>query len=339
MNKINATIIEDSITEIGHRITTMEIIFPRFILAEFNTHRLFSRNSASSRAIPFKKMLTSVKENPFIPIAWQKDHTGMQGTQYIEDSKEAEKLWLEARDFNIGIALNMSEKLSVTKQMLNRLLEPYMYHKVLVTATEYENFFSLRCPVYEHPSDRNVNFKSWKDLINYYEEKYEDFWTGLQLENYSPIERLKLNKGMGEIHIMDLAEKMYDAMHQSIPKILKPGEWHIPYKNNIDPNISEEDKLKISVARCARLSYQTLGDNPVVDHKKDLELFDILKNSGHFSPFEHIARAMTDDEYYRSNKGIASTDIWSELYFNKEDKGWNNNFRGFMQYRWLLENS
>ncbi len=77
MTQINAKIIADSKNEFGNRITTMVITFPRYILAEFNTHRVLSKNSASSRAIPFKKMVKAVEDHPFIPMAWQKDHPGM----------------------------------------------------------------------------------------------------------------------------------------------------------------------------------------------------------------------------------------------------------------------
>ena len=84
---IQAKIIADSKNKFGNRITTMIVTIPRIILAEFNTHRMFSRNSASSRAIPFEKMVKSVKENPFIPIAWQKDHKGMQGTEYFQENE------------------------------------------------------------------------------------------------------------------------------------------------------------------------------------------------------------------------------------------------------------
>jgi thymidylate synthase ThyX len=97
---IHAKIIADSQNEFGNRLTTFIITFPRFILAELNTHRMFSRNSASSRAIPFKKMVESVQKNPFIPIAWQKDHSGMQGTEYIEgvDRLALQERWLDARN-------------------------------------------------------------------------------------------------------------------------------------------------------------------------------------------------------------------------------------------------
>lgn len=163
-NKISAEIIADSKDSRGNRITTFVLTFPRFILAELNTHRLFSRNSASSRAIPFEKMVKMVEEDPFIPIAWQKDHKGMQGSEYITHLEHLDlrkKQWILARDYAIEMATSMNHKLEtfggdiiddgsgVTKQICNRLLEPFMWHKVICTFTEGENFFNLRCPNYE----------------------------------------------------------------------------------------------------------------------------------------------------------------------------------------------
>jgi len=98
---ISAKIIADSSNQFGNRITTMQVTFPRFILAELNTHRMFSRNSASSRAIPFEKMVKSVNENPFIPIAWQREHKGMQGTEYLTapiDLAMANDIWIYAKN-------------------------------------------------------------------------------------------------------------------------------------------------------------------------------------------------------------------------------------------------
>ena len=171
MYKVN--IKADSINKFADRITTMEITFPRMVLAEFNTHRMFSRNSASSRAIPFKKMLQAVKDNPFIPLRWQKDHSGMQGTEYITDPvaiKIREGQWLKTRDIMVEQATLLNKPIQlyaalqtytvdplsndnpeytgITKQLCNRLLEPFMWHTVLVTATEWENFFALR----HHPA-------------------------------------------------------------------------------------------------------------------------------------------------------------------------------------------
>lgn len=309
MNKISAKIVADSINPEGNRITTMEVVFPRIILSEFNTHRMFSRNSASSRAIPFKKMLKMVEEDPFIPIAWQKAHKGMQGSQYFdeEESKAQSIRWLQARDEAIRLAKSLNYE-GVTKQITNRLLEPFMYHKVLVTATEWDNFFKLRA--------------------------HED----------------------AEIHIADLAYKMQAALQSSTPKKLKAGEWHIPFGDNISSDVSLYSKdanvqgqllgkdltdlhIKIATARCARISYQTLGDDPKIDYEKDIALHDQLLASGHMSPFEHCARAMSPTEY------LAHQVIKTHLTFalgqygagTIRENGWCRNFKGFIQYREIVE--
>jgi thymidylate synthase ThyX len=144
---VEAKVIADSISPQGDRLTTFILTFPRIILSEFNTHRMFSRNSASSRAIPFEKMVKSVQENPFIPIAWQKDHKGMQGTEYFNDAEAYwnKDKWLKARDYAVKQA-TLLHKDSVTKQLCNRLLEPFMWHTVIMTSGKegLENFFDLR---------------------------------------------------------------------------------------------------------------------------------------------------------------------------------------------------
>ena len=165
--QISAQIVADSINPQGDRITTFLLTYPRFIHGELMTHRVFSRNSASSRAIPFKKMVKMVEEDPFIPIAWQKDHKGMQGVEYLdkEMSKVAKDEWLIARNEVIRSAKILNEEEFVTKQLCNRLLEPFMWHTVLVTATEWENFFELRCPQYGN--DEQGYFKSKKDTLRH----------------------------------------------------------------------------------------------------------------------------------------------------------------------------
>lgn len=144
---IQAEVVADSISLSGHRIVTFVLTFPRIILAEFNTHRAFSRNSASSRAIPFSKMVNSVMENPFIPIAWQKHHKGMQGFDYHEEDECPFLVykWLTARDKAVEHAQELYS-LDVTKQICNRILEPFMWHKVICTTTMdgLTNFFRLR---------------------------------------------------------------------------------------------------------------------------------------------------------------------------------------------------
>ena len=369
-NKISAKIVADSIGPYGDRLTTLEVVMPRYILAEFNTHRVLSKNSASSRAIPFEKMVKNVQENPFIPYAWQKDHKGMQGNEYFNNEKANEVYqttkwidgykaielhknnWLIARDEAINIAKELNEA-KVTKQLCNRLLEPFMYHKVLVSGTEWENFFNLRCPQYTlYSADKEVqtiDYKSWKELCKHYFVE----------EDVSTLHKLQHNKGQADIHMMFLAEAIYDAIQESTPKQLKEGEWHIPYGDNMDMTILadvihktsgsfsitlEEAKRKISVARCARLSYQTLGDNPIIDYEADLKLYDTLASSGHYSPFEHVAKVMTSDEYSHYAHSYPTLKAYEHegkrIEAGKDcqfDEGWCRNFKGFIQERVYLE--
>ncbi len=142
---IKAEIIADSENLCGNRITTWILTYPRFIHSEFMTHRVFSRNAASSRAIPITKMISSVKDNPAMPEYWGKNQKGMQASEElsVEEQEKAKAIWLDARDAAIGYVLQLSD-IPAHKQIANRLLEPWFHITVLATATDYENFFALR---------------------------------------------------------------------------------------------------------------------------------------------------------------------------------------------------
>lgn len=156
---ISAKIILDSMNREGDRLTSMEVVMPRFILAEFNTHRAFSRNSASSRAIPTRETLRNVNESPFTPSEWPRLCKGMSSKENLNEalSDEARRVWEEAR----GNACQAAQKLTdlgVHKQIANRLIEPFMYHTVLVTSTEWCNFFDQRCSPQAQPEMASVAY-------------------------------------------------------------------------------------------------------------------------------------------------------------------------------------
>lgn len=146
MSEISAEIVKDSISHIGVRLTTFALVYPRFILAEVNTHRVFSRNSASSRAIPVKKMIEQVKNDPAIPIYWGSNKPGMQAGEELtgEAKEQAIKEWLLARDSAVAHAEKLLE-LGLHKQISNRILEPWMWAHTIITATDWGNFYNLRC--------------------------------------------------------------------------------------------------------------------------------------------------------------------------------------------------
>lgn len=343
---INAKIVADSVNEFKHRISTLEVVGPRIILAEFNTHRLFSRNSASSRAIPFSKMVEAVETNPFIPIAWQKSHSGMQGNEYITDPFEIQRrvdAWLKARDAAVLQAKFLHE-MGTTKQICNRLLEPFMYHKVLVTSTEFSNFFNLRAPLYKLKGLDKEYARSKKDWLEFMElssAEHPDFYPK------TDVDWLKINDSQAEIHIQAVAEAVWNAMNESAPKQLKAGEWHIPYGDLLDENqikkvygsnyeasdlsgtktAREAITIKTAVARAARVSYTIVGQEKEHDYTKDIALYDSLLKSRHMSPFEHCAKAMGQDDL--------------DKYILIEDDvtipGVCRNFTGFIQLRALIE--
>jgi thymidylate synthase ThyX len=400
MKKIEAKIVADSINLQGNRITSFLLTYPRFIHSELMTHRLFSRNSASSRAIPFNKMVKMIEEDPFIPIAWQKDHRGMQGNDYIVDPAAINNLrsqWLNAshnslgaaRQLNLGayqidVAKDLEGNImrgftrkdlpdtSVTKQLCNRLLEPFMWHTVLVTATEWKNFFELRCPHYELSGISSKRIYSRKDYKKIIDELSANEGFDIQVGLMTDLDWIKMSKSGAEIHIQALAEAMWDAMNESTPKFLREGEWHLPFSENLDSkevdrfawithkhlNLSPNEVVrKICIARCARLSYMTHEGE--IDYEKDVKMHDSLLLNKHMSPFEHCAKAMNDEEYYSFVKGQIPTIIdeygitnlemmpvssghsvvgFTGINSNNGNKyGWCNNFKGWIQYRYLIE--
>lgn len=153
----SAKILADHLAPSGCRLTTFEVTFPRIILAELNTHRALSRNSASSRAIPVATMIERVQSDPFIPTYWGRNQKGMQAHEELEAADKAKAMghWLIARDAALEQVRNLVG-LNVHKQLANRLLEPFMWHTALVTATEYENFFELRCHEDAQPEIRAI---------------------------------------------------------------------------------------------------------------------------------------------------------------------------------------
>lgn len=260
----NAKILKDSISPEEVRLTTFEVTFPRMILPEFNTHRTFSRNSASSRAIPVEKMLKRVMEDPFVPTYWGKNQKGMQAEKELDlqEQEKAKFVWLEARDKAVESAKTMLN-FGVHKQITNRLLEPFMWHTVIVTATEYSNFFNLRDNKDAQPE------------------------------------------------IKTIAHMMKEIYYSSDPSYCNYNDWHLPLIDEEDYRLATyrdttgivdiETLKKVSVGRCARVSYLTHDGKR--DHAADIELHDRLLTSGHMSPFEHVAIPTKENKFIGNFKG------------------------------------
>jgi hypothetical protein len=153
----SATILADSINPDGQRITTWKICIPKFVQGELNTHRKLSRNSGSSRARSVKTMIERALLDPVLPVEWGLEQRGMTAAHQLDEAtaREAQAIWLAARDHAIGYAQAL-EKLGLHHQLVNRLLEPWLFVEVIVTATSIKNFFRQRCAPEAQPEIRRV---------------------------------------------------------------------------------------------------------------------------------------------------------------------------------------
>lgn len=253
-----ARILTDSVSPEGIRLTTLEVTLPRIVLAEFNTHRVFSRNSASSRAIPVEKRIAAVEANPFIPESFGKNQKGMQAGDALSgtDDERARTAWLRACEEACRNAKTLAE-LNVHKQLANRLLEPFSWTTIIVTATEWANFFALRCNPKAQPEIRRA----------------------AELMREAMAASTPVLRARGEWHLPLIDDLDYEQQILAAPT---------------DPLKVLERLMQLSVARCARVSYLTHDGKR--DPQADFELYRRLASNGHMSPFEHAARPMTDTE-------------------------------------------
>lgn len=253
-----AKVVLDSVSRENIRLTTMEVTLHRFILAEFNTHRMFSRNSASSRAIPVSKQIDKVRNSPALPLVWPSEKPGMSGGSELQgqDLDDAKFLFTDLQK----VALHYIEEYledhpepenRLHKSLLNRLLEPFMWHTIIVTATEWDNFWGLRCSPLAQPEMRVAAEKM--------KEAYDHSRPAFVRD--------------GEWHMPYL-------QHEEVQSIREEG---------MDPR-------KISAARCARVSYLT--HEGTRDFEKDMELYYKLTTDDppHSSPLEHVATPLVNSQ-------------------------------------------
>lgn len=305
---ISAKVIAHSISEVdGKEIITFELVYPRFIHSELMTHRMFSRNAASSRAIPIKKMIDMVDEDPAMPVHWGKNQPGMQAKEELDTKHKelAKAAWTYASQEAATYAEHL-DKLGTHKQIVNRILEPFQWMKTVVTATEWTNWYWLR--------------------------NHED----------------------AQPEIKRLAEVMWEAVEDSEPVELAPGDWHVPYFGHgywlKDCGIPLEDALAISSSCCAQVSYRTLDDT--LEKAKVIYGRLVESEPVHASPFEHAATPMDRSRYELMDEpGLEDMKIEVNLlddpktwergitHVDRNGKFWSGNLQGWIQHRQLIPNN
>ncbi len=296
---ITAKIIADSINANNVRITTFELQYPRFIHAEVMTHRMFSRNSASSRAIPVAKVIEQVKTNAATPIHWGKNQTGMQAKEELAGVTKsvAKYTWAKAAEAAAEFARDLT-KCELHKQVVNRILEPFQTMKVVVTATEWNNFWWLR----DHPDAQPEIQKLARVMKGEYE--------------YSKPESLDSDMWHLPYVKTSIKEKGHNIRKQY-------------YFDEQDSEITLDQAIKISCSSCAQVSYRKLDTS--LEKAEDIYKKLVESEPVHASAFEHVAKCMDTWNHFDWEDGWTHEDHHGNV--------WSGNFRDWVQYRQLIPNN
>ena len=306
---ITAKVVCDSVSEQGVRLTTFEIEYPRFIHGELMTHRMLSKNSSSSRAIPIQKMLEQIESNMAIPIYWGKNKSGMQAVEEVNDlsKKNAEIMWKEcfwkAKDTASWLCDD-----GLHKQVPNRPTEPFQMMKVVVTGTDWDNFLNLRIHPDAQPEICMLAYKIYKAMEWSYPVKLK----------------------AGDWHLPYVGFEYWgDDPKYFITKVSKDDDQS--YGMKYEEYLSLEDAIKISASCCAQVSYR----NTDMSLEKADKIFNMLIKSDvvHASCFEHLATPI------RSQEGLINGWDFGITHQNKSGQLFSGNLRGWISYRQQLQDN
>lgn len=323
MSEITATVIQRSKCAFsGKEIVTFELVYPRIIHAELLTHRMFSRNSASSRAIPIYKVIEMVRDNPAVPSHWGRNQSGMQAREELTgfELDTVQHLWYAAAE----TAADLSEQMALQgahKQVANRITEPFQWMKVVLTYTEGNNWYWLRDHDDADPTIHELAHKMWRAL-----EMYGSAWT-LQ---------------PGEWHVPYVSRMRVGGETKYFTEVwLQDDEYETQY-------LTAEEALAVSASCCAQVSYRTLD----MSLSKAKMIFGRLVESEpvHASPFEHQATPMKfttglQQTFAYINKPSSE---WTQddtewehgvTHLDREMNYWSGNFCGWIQHRQLINNN
>lgn len=299
---ITAKVVADSISPDGVRLTTLHLHYPRFILAEMNTHRAFSRNARSTRAVPTSKLIDEVMNDPVIPLKWGINKPGMASTEIADEetARLLEASWRAGAREAAYRAKHLFDT-GLHKQWAGRVLEPYMWVDQLVSSTDWANFFELRDEVGAQPEIDELA----KQIR-------------IAMDESVPAQ---LNPGQWHLPYIEDYDYRDAALHLA----------------QDSRSFTEDDVLecikKISVARCARLTIKPFdGDGSI---EKELKRYELLMVSRpvHASPAEHIA---TPDYAEDIEVGEDYLSQWANPHEHGNFYGWRQ-FRKQIPYNTIYD--
>ena len=304
---IKATTLLDSVSTSDERLTTFVVEYPRLVLAELNTHRMLSRNSASSRAIPFDKMTTQLTARP---VRFGEANPGMQdkGEEYnqpvfYEDADEyfsPEEYWEIAKDSAQKMARGYY-RAGYHKQVYNRLTDHFQMMKTVISSTEWANFFWLRNHASADPT--------FAELARVMQQAMQESIPQTLLPS--------------EWHLPYVTSRRND-------------NGKLVYWLDSETQLCEDDALKVSAARCAAVSYR----NTNYGLEKCRQVHDKLVGDDrkHGSAMEHQAKAMTGLDAGGEITLVTNPKTWEPgiTHMDSESRLWSGNFQGWIQYRKLI---
>ena len=302
---ITAQVIADSVSAIsGDRITTMRWVYPRIVHGEIMTHRLFSRNASSSRAIPVKRVLKMVEESPASVLHWGANEKGMQASGEVDDVEGMKALWLLGAKHASRVAKQMMEK-GAHKQVANRILEPYQYMTTVVTSTDFENFMNLR-----HHKDADPTFAELARVVR------------VAIDASNP---KKLREG--EWHMPFVDSRFAPVIRDTRAQFFYDEEGTL---------ITLQEALKISSSCVAQTSFRR--ENKSLDKAENIYATLIESEPVHASPVEPQATPMGRKEWNARLK--ARKDLMEEGIPEPETLGtlMCANFKGWRQHRKMIPN-
>lgn len=329
---ITARVIADSISPLGKRITTLEIEYPRFILAELNTHKALEKNSSSSRAIPIMVMIEFLLKNGAQPLYWGTKQAGMQAGDEpdIRTIGQFMDVWDDAKGEAITSAIDL-EKLGLHKQTANRLLEPFQMMKTVITGTDWDNFFNLRIHPDAQPEFCMLAYRMYMAMA----------------------ESVPMQLKSGEWHLpyintlRGVLAEDGESWDMNSEIIYCTGSIH---DGNLSNPLTLEEAQRISASCCAQTSYRksddSLGKADDIFHK--LVGADVL----HASPFGHLATPVRTTKISRDScfhlvdtelsvNSRVYTETWEEgiTHMKRDGTLCSGNLTGWISYRHLIPNN
>lgn len=320
---VSATVIAHSVSEDNKEMITLEIEYPRLILSELNTHRQLSKNSSSSRAIPVKKVNEMISESPAMPVRFGQHQVGMQdrGVAYDEeiqifgDYLSPQEVWGKAAEDAVFYS-NLFQEYGYAKQVCNRLTEPFQRMKTVISGTEWENFFWLRCD-----EDADPTIQALAQVI-------------LEAKEVSVPELLL----PGEWHT-PYVDHFYDNIGKEGDDAFVFGGYCVEDEEGIPVILTKEEAIAISASCCAQVSYRVLNNSK----EKALDIYGKLLtgNKVHASPFEHQATPIGSIAEWDGFDFAMNSGEWPEGVTHRERDGTycSGNLKGWIQHRQLIPNN